>query len=102
MVDAALTHIVADYQSRPVLALNHHQQVTGVGEYDAFGFRNRVGMAAAAVAKSQDVTGLGEVALGLYFCRLAMEAHGGRIWVDEAPQFPTVFHLAFPVAPPQR
>lgn len=64
MVDSALTHIVADYQSRPVLAINHHQEVTGVGEYDAFGFRNRGGMAAAAVAKSQDVTGLGKLPVG--------------------------------------
>jgi len=34
--------------------------------------------------------------LGLYFCRLATEAHGGRIWVDETPELPTVFGLEFP------
>lgn len=52
--------------------------------------------------QATQATGRMNLGLGLYFCRLAMEAHGGRIWVDEAPQFPTVFHLAFPVAPPQR
>lgn len=31
--------------------------------------------------------------LGLYFCRLAAEAHGGRIWIEEEPEFPTVFVL---------
>jgi len=34
--------------------------------------------------------------LGLYFCRLATEAHGGRIWVEDTPELPTVFGLALP------
>jgi signal transduction histidine kinase len=34
--------------------------------------------------------------LGLYFCRLAAEAHGGRMWVDETPELPTVFSLELP------
>lgn len=72
----ALTHIVADYQSRHVLALNHHQEVTGAGEYDAFGFRNRVGMAAAAVAKSQDVTGLGTLPVG------GVDGESGCAWAS--------------------
>ncbi len=37
-----ITQVVADGVGTPVLALSHLQQVTGVGEYDAFGFRNRV------------------------------------------------------------
>ncbi len=52
--------------------------------------------------QATQATGRMNLGLGLYFCRLAMEAHGGRIWVDEAPQFPTVFDLAFGDAPPQR
>ncbi len=35
--------------------------------------------------------------LGLYFCRLAVEAHGGRIWVEETRELPTVFGLELPV-----
>jgi signal transduction histidine kinase len=31
--------------------------------------------------------------LGLYFCRLAVEAHGGRIWIEETPELATVFVL---------
>ncbi|MBI4510702.1 MAG: response regulator [Deltaproteobacteria bacterium] len=34
--------------------------------------------------------------LGLYFCKLAAEAHGGRIDVEETPEFPTLFVLRIP------
>ena len=34
--------------------------------------------------------------LGLYFCRLAIEAQGGRIWVEETVRMPTVFGIRLP------
>lgn len=34
--------------------------------------------------------------LGLYFARLAIEAHGGRIWVEDTPELPTVFAMELP------
>ena len=34
--------------------------------------------------------------LGLYFCRLAVEAHGGRIWVDSSDALPTIFAIELP------
>jgi PAS domain S-box-containing protein len=40
-------------------------------------------------------SGLG---LGLAFCRLAVEAHGGRIWVDDAPEGGARFNLTLPIA----
>ena len=36
--------------------------------------------------------------LGLAFCRLAVEAHGGRIWVDDAPGGGARFNLTLPQA----
>jgi len=35
--------------------------------------------------------------LGLAFCRLAVEAHGGRIWVEPAPKQGAVFNFTLPV-----
>jgi PAS domain S-box-containing protein len=37
--------------------------------------------------------------LGLAFCRLAVEAHGGRIWVDDAPQGGARFNFTLPLTP---
>ena len=34
--------------------------------------------------------------LGLAFCRVALEAHGGRIWVDDAPGGGARFRACFP------
>ncbi|HFQ94129.1 MAG TPA: GAF domain-containing protein [Anaerolineae bacterium] len=36
--------------------------------------------------------------LGLAFCRLAVEAHGGRIWVQDAPGGGALFQFTLPVA----
>jgi two-component system heavy metal sensor histidine kinase CusS len=37
--------------------------------------------------------------LGLYFCKLAVEAHGGRITVEDAPGWPTSFVARLPRSP---
>jgi PAS domain S-box-containing protein len=39
--------------------------------------------------------------LGLTFCRLAIEAHGGRIWVENAPGGGSVFVFTLPAMNPQ-
>ena len=34
--------------------------------------------------------------LGLAFCRLTVEAHGGKIWVDDAPSGGARFNFTIP------
>ena len=38
--------------------------------------------------------------LGLLFCRLAVEAHGGRIWVENGREGGAVFVFTLPAASP--
>ena len=40
--------------------------------------------------------------LGLTFCKLAVEAHGGRIWVQSRPGEGCAFHFVVPAKIPQR
>ena len=40
--------------------------------------------------------------LGLYFCRLTAEAHGGSITVESTPEEPCLFALRLPAAPATR
>ena len=42
-----------------------------------------------------------DLGLGLYFCRLALEAHGGRIHVEERPELPTTFVIDLPQLRPE-
>ncbi|GJM42208.1 MAG: hypothetical protein DHS20C20_24900 [Ardenticatenaceae bacterium] len=46
-------------------------------------------------SKDSNAKGLG---LGLAFCRLAVEAHNGRIWVDDAPTGGARFNFTLPLA----
>ena len=39
----------------------------------------------------------GAVGLGLYFCRMVVEAHGGSIAVEQTDDWPTVFVITMPV-----
>lgn len=40
--------------------------------------------------------------LGLAYCRLAVEGHGGKIWVDNVPEGGSVFAFTLPVPPPEK
>jgi len=37
--------------------------------------------------------------LGLAFCRMVVEAHGGRVWVQSAPGRGAAFHVLLPLVP---
>jgi signal transduction histidine kinase len=40
--------------------------------------------------------------LGLAFCKLVVDAHGGRIWVQSRPGEGSAFHILLPLRPPER
>jgi two-component system, sensor histidine kinase and response regulator len=46
--------------------------------------------------QASPLVGRTNLGMGLYFCRLATELHGGRIWVEETPAFATVFVMELP------
>ena len=40
----------------------------------------------------------GGIGIGLALCRNIIEAHGGRLWAEEAPVAGTIFRFTLPVA----
>ena len=51
-------------------------------------------------AKNPNVPRVRSSGLGLAFCRLVAEAHGGKIWVASSEGQGSAFHLLLPVHPP--
>jgi signal transduction histidine kinase len=49
--------------------------------------------------KQPGIPRAGSSGLGLAFCKLAVEAHGGRIWVQSAEGRGSQFHVALPLEP---
>jgi two-component system sensor histidine kinase/response regulator len=52
--------------------------------------------------KTRNVPRVRSSGLGLAFCRLAVDAHGGRIWVRSAEGEGSAFHVLLPLRPPPR
>jgi len=52
--------------------------------------------------KTQGVPRTRSSGLGLAFCKLVVDAHGGRIWVQSAEGQGSSFHFTLPIKPPHR
>ena len=52
--------------------------------------------------KTQGVPRTRSSGLGLAFCKMVVDAHGGRIWVQSAEGQGSAFHFTLPLKPPER
>jgi signal transduction histidine kinase len=52
--------------------------------------------------KTQGVPRTRSSGLGLAFCKMVVDAHGGRIWVQSAEGQGSSFHFTLPARPPER
>lgn len=66
-------------------------QGTGIPEQ----YRQSIFKKFERIQREGESKGLG---MGLAFCRLAVEAHGGQIWVDDAPDGGARFNFTLPIA----
>ncbi|HYD52133.1 MAG TPA: ATP-binding protein, partial [Gemmatimonadaceae bacterium] len=55
-----------------------------------------------ARAKTPNAPRVRSSGLGLAFCKLVVDAHGGRIWVQSAEGKGSAFHIALPLKPHPR
>jgi two-component system sensor histidine kinase/response regulator len=104
LIQNALTHTASGVQ---ITILAHHDAATGgilftvadngpgiPPEYHELIFRK------FERAKQPEVPRVRSSGLGLTFCKLAVEVHGGRIWVRSTEGSGSQFHIALPVHPP--
>jgi two-component system sensor histidine kinase/response regulator len=104
LIQNALTHTASGVE---ITILAHHDAATGgilftvadngpgiPPEYHELIFRK------FERAKQPEVPRVRSSGLGLTFCKLAVEVHGGRIWVRSTEGNGSQFHIALPVNPP--
>ena len=104
LIQNALTHTASGVE---ITILAHHDAATGgilftvadngpgiPPEYHELIFRK------FERAKQPEVPRVRSSGLGLTFCKLAVEVHGGRIWVRSTEGSGSQFHIALPVQPP--
>jgi signal transduction histidine kinase len=53
----------------------------------------------ASVRRGETDSSFRSSGLGLTFCKLAVEAHGGHIWVQSRPGEGSAFHFVLPLTP---
>ncbi len=97
LVDNAMKHSRTSQQITLIARQEEDKIVLSVADQGVgipLEFRSKIFEKFQRVKKETSSKGLG---LGLAFCRLAVEAHGGKIWVDDAPEGGARFNLTLPI-----
>ncbi|MBN1428386.1 MAG: GAF domain-containing protein [Anaerolineae bacterium] len=100
LLDNALKYTPQDGRIDIVIeAQATHQKVSIIDSGNGIptDYRERIFDRFIQVSKSARKRGPKGTGLGLTFCRLAIEAHRGRIWVGEGPTGGAAFHFTLPV-----
>ena len=105
LLDNALRHTPANGQIRIEGSLEDGTGYTRVGVIDSgegipAELRERIFEKFVQLPKTA-LRGPRGIGLGLTFCKLAVEAHGGHIWVESGPEGGAAFWFTLPVAEPQ-
>jgi two-component system, NtrC family, sensor histidine kinase KinB len=104
LLDNALRHTPADGQVRVEASLLDGKGFAQIGVVDTgrgipAEARERIFEKFYQMSQSA-LRGHRGVGLGLTFCKLSVEAHGGRIWVEDGPEGGAAFWFTLPVADP--
>jgi NtrC-family two-component system sensor histidine kinase KinB len=102
LMDNALRHTPAEGEVRVEASVIEGRGEAKIGVLDTGKgippeFRDRIFDKFVQIPKSA-LRGQRGIGLGLTFCRLAVEAHGGQIWVDSAPSGGAAFWFTLPLA----
>jgi PAS domain S-box-containing protein len=95
--DQGQVRIEANFQPARHLVLI---SVTDTGQGIPEEYRDRVFEMFTTVPKELSIGRRRGTGIGLTFCRLTVEAHGGRIWADNGPEGGTAIRFTLPVAAP--
>jgi signal transduction histidine kinase len=102
LLDNALRHTPTEGEIRIEASLMDGKGFAKIGVVDtgkgiAIDLRERIFGMYVQVPKSA-LRGHRGIGLGLTFCKLAIEAHGGKIWVESGPEGGAAFWFTLPLA----
>jgi PAS domain S-box-containing protein len=102
LLDNALRHTPADGEVRVEASVVNGKGIAQIGVIDTgkgipVEARERIFEKFYQMSQSA-IRGHRGVGLGLTFCKLSVEAHGGRIWVEDGPEGGAAFRFTLPVA----
>jgi len=91
--EPVLVTIEPDANAENSILISVKDDGDGIDPQDQERIFSKFGQAELGKARRRTSTGL-----GLTFCKLVVEAHGGQIWVDSIPSHGSTFRISLPVS----